>query len=159
MPNQTNITPPRVPLNDERTGLISREWYRFFLNLFVLTGEGTNQTSLTDLQVGPPPAQQEDLNSIIVNISDLQSQPSQESALDQLAEVNKQLDALAVQPLTSWVLSQIAELQSQIDAFQVTPPPTSLGSMAFKNTGATGFFTTVDLKTVTVTDGIIVSIV
>jgi hypothetical protein len=34
-----------------------------------------------------------------------------------------------------------------------------LGTIAVKNTGATGTFTTVDLKTVTVTDGIIVSIV
>lgn len=52
--NQTNITPPRVPLTDERTGLISREWYRFLLNLFKLTGSGTNDTSLVDLQLGPP---------------------------------------------------------------------------------------------------------
>ena len=34
-----------------------------------------------------------------------------------------------------------------------------LGTIAVKNIGATGTFTTVDLKTVTVTDGIIVSIV
>jgi hypothetical protein len=50
----TNITPPRVPLLDPKTGLISREWYRFFLSLFVLTGSGQNTASLTDLQVGPP---------------------------------------------------------------------------------------------------------
>jgi hypothetical protein len=30
----TPITPPRVPLTDERTGLIAREWYLFFLSLF-----------------------------------------------------------------------------------------------------------------------------
>jgi hypothetical protein len=34
---------------------MSREWYRFFFNLFKLTGGGTNDTSLTDLQIGPPP--------------------------------------------------------------------------------------------------------
>lgn len=50
----TNITPPRVPLTDQHTGLISREWYRFFLSLFTLTGSGQNTLSLTDLQVGPP---------------------------------------------------------------------------------------------------------
>ena len=49
----TNITPPRVPIIDARTGLISREWYRFFVNLFNLTGGGQNTTSLTDVQVGP----------------------------------------------------------------------------------------------------------
>lgn len=36
---------------------------------------------------------------------------------------------------------------------------TGLGTMSVKNIGASGSFTTVDLKTVTVTDGIIVSIV
>ena len=33
---------------------MSREWYRFFLNLFNLTGGGSNQTSLDDLQLAPP---------------------------------------------------------------------------------------------------------
>jgi hypothetical protein len=39
---------------DERTGLVSREWYRFFFNLFNLTGGGGNFTSLQDLLVSPP---------------------------------------------------------------------------------------------------------
>ena len=52
--NVTNIPAPRVPFIDERTGLMSREWYRFFLNLFVLTGSGSNPTSLDELQIGPP---------------------------------------------------------------------------------------------------------
>lgn len=51
--NITNIPAPRVDFIDQRTGLMAREWYRFFLNLFVLVGSGTNQTSLTDVQVGP----------------------------------------------------------------------------------------------------------
>lgn len=29
----TILQPPRVPLTDERTGLITREWYRYFLDL------------------------------------------------------------------------------------------------------------------------------
>jgi hypothetical protein len=33
---------------------LSREWYRFFLNLFNLTGGGTSPASITDLLVGPP---------------------------------------------------------------------------------------------------------
>ena len=57
MPEQniTNIPSSRVEFIDPRTGLISREWYRFFLNLFNLAGAGGNQTSLDDLQLGPPP--------------------------------------------------------------------------------------------------------
>lgn len=38
MPNITNITPPRVAIVDERTGAVSREWYRYFYNLFYATG-------------------------------------------------------------------------------------------------------------------------
>lgn len=45
----TNIPAPRVPITDERTGLISREWYRFLLNLFNLSGGGVS--SLTIAQV------------------------------------------------------------------------------------------------------------
>ena len=53
--NITNIPSNRVEIIDPRTGMVSREWYRFFLNLFTLAGNGGNQTSLDDLQVGPPP--------------------------------------------------------------------------------------------------------
>lgn len=49
----TNIPAPRVPIVDQ-DGLVSREWYRYFYNLFVLAGEGGNTISLDDLQVGPP---------------------------------------------------------------------------------------------------------
>jgi hypothetical protein len=54
--NITNIPSNRVEIIDPRTGMVSREWYRFFLNLFTLAGNGGNQTSLDDLQVGPPPS-------------------------------------------------------------------------------------------------------
>jgi hypothetical protein len=39
MPNlNTQITPPRVPLTDERTGAVSREWYRWLYNIYNITG-------------------------------------------------------------------------------------------------------------------------
>ena len=62
MPNITNITPPRVPLSDPKTGLISREWYLFFLSLFNQTGGST--ISLEDFQKGPL-AQDVDTNAIV----------------------------------------------------------------------------------------------
>ena len=65
--NITNIPAPRVPFIDERTGLMSREWYRFFLNLFVLTGSGGNPTTLDDLQIGPP--NQPDLTELLTQIN------------------------------------------------------------------------------------------
>lgn len=46
MPNITQITAPRVPLIDERTNTVSREWYRFFLNLYTITGEGSGITAV-----------------------------------------------------------------------------------------------------------------
>ena len=51
--NITNIPAPRVDFIDKRTNLMSREWYRFFLNLFVLTGSGSNVISLDELELGP----------------------------------------------------------------------------------------------------------
>jgi hypothetical protein len=53
MPNITNIPAPRVPFIDERTGLISREWFRFLNNQFTLTGAGTTQITTADLELTP----------------------------------------------------------------------------------------------------------
>jgi hypothetical protein len=94
----TNITPPRVPMTDQRTGLISREWYRFFLNLFELTGSGQNTASLTDLQVGPPSLTVDQINEVVSNATDNLS-PSQDALLAQLAELQKQIQGLQVQPI------------------------------------------------------------
>ena len=49
MPNlNTQITPPRVPLTDERTGAVSREWYRWFYNIYNITGGGLSITPVTN---------------------------------------------------------------------------------------------------------------
>lgn len=99
-PNITNIPAPRVPIIDDRTGLISREWYRFFFNLFNLTGGGSNETSLQDVQVGPP------------------------GGLDEQAAVNQRLDGLFAAPDGSAQESQIAALQTQVDGMMLGPPLT-----------------------------------
>jgi len=65
--NITNIPAPRVPFVDERTGLMAREWYRFFLNLFVLTGSGNNPITLEELQLGPP--SQPSLAELLIQIN------------------------------------------------------------------------------------------
>ena len=88
----------------------------------MLTGSGQNTASLTDLQVGPPMPTQEDFGEIVISIDSLKTQPSQESALDQIAELQKQIDGLQKQiecPCTELT----AELQKQVDALQVQPPP------------------------------------
>lgn len=71
----TNIPPPRVPLIDQRTGLISREWYRFFVSIFNLTGVGGNPVSLEDLQ--------KDASNFLTS---------------QFAEIEKQIEGLQLAP-------------------------------------------------------------
>ena len=46
MHNITQIPAPRVPLIDERTGLMSREWFRYLSNIFYLTGNGSSSTTI-----------------------------------------------------------------------------------------------------------------
>lgn len=63
--NVTKIPAPRVPLIDDRTGQISREWYRFFLNLFDLTGAGSNPVSIDEVLIGPPTLTIDQITEII----------------------------------------------------------------------------------------------
>jgi hypothetical protein len=74
-PNITNITPPRVPFVDDRTGLISREWYRFLLNLFTLTGSGQSAATLEDLQLVPSPVDYTAEIAAVANIAEIGTQP------------------------------------------------------------------------------------
>ena len=63
--NITQIPAPRVDFIDQRTGLMSREWYRFFLNLFTLTGSGANNTAIEDFNYDPIGSQVSELYSMI----------------------------------------------------------------------------------------------
>jgi hypothetical protein len=79
---------------------LSREWYRFFLNLFDLTGAGSSPTSITDLQVGPPFATVDEItNSTDVKIQGFATNPSQDGLLAQIAELQKQVEGLASAPV------------------------------------------------------------
>ena len=92
MLNITNIPAPRVDFIDPRTGLMSREWYRFFLNLFTLTGEGQNVVSLSDLQKGPPDLSVDEITELTKEKASLS--PNSEALLSQIAEIEKQLEGL-----------------------------------------------------------------
>ena len=119
--NTTNITPPRVPLIDERTGLISREWYRFFLNLFTLTGSGSNVTSLTDLQVGPPAATLEELNALLPDVA-VGNEATVSGLQSQIAELITDVQALAEQPRVELgTLSQLQQDNVPWLQFDTTP--------------------------------------
>lgn len=115
MLNVTNITPPRVPLVDERTGLISREWYRFFLNLFTLTGSGASAATLEDLQLAPGPT---DYSAEIARAqSELATQPP---AIDYAAELTQLQTEFATQPATIDYAAELANLHNEIETL---PPP------------------------------------
>lgn len=93
MPNITNITPPRVPLTDPRTGLIAREWYLFLLSLFNQTGQ--SGVSLEDIQKGPP-VEAADLNALLGQ-AQLSSEGS-EAVAAALAKLATDVQALEVAP-------------------------------------------------------------
>jgi hypothetical protein len=93
MPNITNITPPRVPLLDPRNGLISREWYLFFLSLFNQTGGSA--VSLEDVQKGPP-SQDVDLTGLLAQAS--LNAESSSALLSQYAALSNEVQALSLGP-------------------------------------------------------------
>jgi hypothetical protein len=95
MPDITQIVPPRVPLLDERTGLISREWYRFLFNQFEKVG--SSAASLEDLQLGPVETDAFAFE-IAKDITQFAIQPAQDGVVDQIAEMQKQIQALQLQP-------------------------------------------------------------
>jgi hypothetical protein len=107
MPRPLNvpITPPRVPIIDERNGQITREWYMFFLSLFQSTGG--SEVSLDDLQKGPPPVTVDEVDHTVER-ANRDIKPSTESVIEQIAELRKQIDALQVVP------QQVVQLLSQL---------------------------------------------
>lgn len=99
MPNILEIIPPRVPLTDARTGMISREWYRFFFELFTKVGPTT--ASLEDLQLGPITS--DSAAEILAALQQVQSPPQA-----QFDELTKQLESLALAPPTTPQLARYA---------------------------------------------------
>lgn len=120
MPSPLNvpITPPRVALIDPRTGNISREWYMFFLSLFMLSGG--SGLSLDDLQKGPASASVDEVNAAIQKAIE-NTDFSQNQTLEHITHLQNQINGLMQYP--SHLQNQIAELQKQISALQLAPPP------------------------------------
>ena len=113
----TPITPPRVPLIDPRTGLIDRAWYLFFLSL---NNAATNIYENVD--VGPSPesliaAYDAALRALADEVG------TQPVPADFSVELAKQIEAAGLSPYAPGLLSQVAEMQKQIDALNLLPPP------------------------------------
>ena len=117
--NVTNIPAPRTPLIDAQSGLLTREWYRFFLNLFNLTGAGTNPTSLDELQLGPPNNDQ-----FVLNLQNSTDTSVDNSALvSEIAELTKQVQTaeLSAESMFNSLLSQITQISKQINGIESQP--------------------------------------
>ena len=94
-PNPTQLTPPRVAFIDERSGAISREWYRFFLSLLTSTESNQQEASIAV-----------DTNSLLATY---------DAMLASVAQVSETASNGMVTSLESSLIS----LQN---AFGVTPP-------------------------------------
>lgn len=116
MPNplSVQITPPRVPFIDQRSGNISREWYLFFLSLF--KSQGGSSISLDDVQKGPPAATLDDISNACCN-NEFVSVNNEQT--NEIAELQKQIEGFAEQPFNS--TNEIAELQKQIEGLAEQP--------------------------------------
>ena len=104
----TPITPPRVPLVDPRTGMIDRAWYLFFLSLNNIATAVVDDVNLAT-----------DSASLIA---------SYDAALRALAQEVETLPPVVTLPVPdvlgdccSALESQMAEMQKQIEALQVQP--------------------------------------
>ena len=111
----TPITPPRVPLIDPRTGLIDRAWYLFFLSLqdiatAVVDDGGTGADAISLLA---------SYDQALMSVNqELQTLPP---TADLSAELIKQIQEANLVDCCSALVSQMAEMQKQIEALQVQP--------------------------------------
>jgi hypothetical protein len=94
--NPTQLTPPRVAFIDDRTGAISREWYRFFLSLLTATQTTQAETELAT-----------DASSAVASVQ---------------AEVNELAQTTGIIPPAA-TESALAVIQSQLQALALAPPP------------------------------------
>ena len=93
--NPTQLTPPRVALIDDRSGAISREWYRFFLSLLTAT-----QANQAEAELSP------DTSSLLASydamLADLaQTTETQPDANAAAASLTADLQALSQTALTA----------------------------------------------------------
>jgi hypothetical protein len=131
----TQIIAPRVPLIDPRTNLISREWYRYFLNLLVDTSN--NAVDINALLTTPPAANNPIYAELLNIIGQVQNMDQVSS---ELAVLSRRIQDLEAQG-SDQVISALAALQNEIQSLAVSPPSLEVQSLTFgsftRSTGAT----------------------
>jgi hypothetical protein len=104
------ITPPRVPLVDPSTGLINRAWYLFFLSLNNVANDVVN-----DPVVGPSAESLiASYDAVLQTLTqEVQTQPSTSDLVSQVAEMQKQIEALSLIPAqVTAMLAQLADVSA-----------------------------------------------
>ena len=94
-PNVPIITPPRVPLVDPRTGLISRAWYLFFLSLNNIATGVVDDSGLTFSAESTIASVEAELQTLA------QFAETLPPSIDLNGELQKQIDALQSAPITT----------------------------------------------------------
>lgn len=117
----TPITPPRVPLIDSRTGLISREWYMFLLSLF-----NAAQLAYDGQDLGPP---NQDSSGEFANLYQQAQLASAIARYDDCCRMLEQRLDTWPNPQSSETQAQIAEVRKQL---QTLPQP-QLGTLSAVN--------------------------
>ena len=110
MPSAPIITPPRVPLIDPRTGLIDRAWYLFFLSLNNLAANVDDGSAIAP----SPESLIAGYDALLQTLTqDVATQPSLDGLVSQVAEMQKQIDGLALLPAqVTAMLSQLADVSA-----------------------------------------------
>lgn len=126
MVNPTLITPPRVPFLDERTGFISREWYRFLL--YVFTEVDDAKVNVRYLKTAPSlqPVNEND----IIDVAGLSAQRAE---ID-LSNIDAMLQSLAVQPANTPQLPRLRYGSFYDTTDQTAAAINTAYAMTFNNT-------------------------
>ena len=117
--NPTQLTPPRVAFIDERTGAISREWYRFLLSLVVATQETQEMLIAPDTE-----ALLSSYDAMLAALATASaSAPDNASALASLSLDLADLRATVGSQTSPATSDDLAALLDDIQALALTPPP------------------------------------
>jgi hypothetical protein len=120
--NPTPITPPRVPLIDERTGLIDRAWYMFFLSLFNAAQSAADESLSPDALTFAA--------SLEAAVNSLRQEAQTQPSLAIVASLEAAVDALRQELQTQPTPDQLRPLIDDLAQRLNTLPQPQLGTMA-----------------------------
>ena len=158
----TPITPPRVPLIDPRTGLIDRAWYLFFLSLNQIATSAVDNVNLGTDSISLIAAYDQALQTLTQEVETLPPVVTLiapdvlgdccSALVSQMAEMQKQVEALQVQPIVDVgvINAAIAGLSS---APVTVTADFTVGSGAWYINNKTGSTCTVTLPTASLWPG------